>query len=84
MIFKVSGSLFSSQKLFKMGSESHLRRGSPQKASWKPLGALLEGFGGRKNKVGIALGRSWGPLKTGFSQNGVQNGTPTYFTHPPF
>ena len=29
----------------KIGSESHLRRGSPQKASWRPLGTLLEPLG---------------------------------------
>ena len=34
-----------------MGSESHLRRGSPQKASWKPLGALLEALGAEKTKL---------------------------------
>ena len=39
-----------------MGSESHLRRGRPPEASWKPLGALLEALGADKNKVGIALG----------------------------
>ena len=49
MICKVSGSLFLSQKLFKMVSESHLRRGSPQKASWRPLGTLLEAFGAQKS-----------------------------------
>ena len=47
---------FDPQNGSKMGSESHLQRGSPQKASWKPLGALLEALGADKNKVGIALG----------------------------
>ena len=42
MIFKVPSSLFWSKKLFKMGSESHLRRGTLRKASWRPLEALLE------------------------------------------
>ena len=49
MIFKVPSSLFWNKKLFKMGSESHIRRGSPQKASWRPLGALLEASGAEKS-----------------------------------
>ena len=57
-----------------MESESHLRRGSPQKASWRPLGALLEALGAEKNKVGIALGRSWKPSKTDFSKKGSKMG----------
>ena len=45
-----------------MGSESHLRRGGPQKASGEPLGALLEASGAEKKKLGTALGRL-GPKK---------------------
>ena len=45
-----------------MGSESYLRRGSPRKASWKPLGALLDALGAEKSNLGIALGRSWAAL----------------------
>ena len=51
MIFKVSSPLFWSKEWFKMGSESYLRHGSPQKASWKPLGALLEALGAEKTKL---------------------------------
>ena len=36
-----------------MGSESHRRRGSPQKASWRPLGALLEPLGAEKSNIGM-------------------------------
>ena len=43
------------QILFKMGSESHLRRGGPQKASGEPLGTLLEASGAEKKKLGTAL-----------------------------
>ena len=45
------------QNQSKMGSESHLRRGGPQKASGEPLGALLEALGAEKKKLGTALGR---------------------------
>ena len=45
MICEVPSSLFRAKIGSKMGSESHLRRGSPQKASWRPLGALLEALG---------------------------------------
>ena len=45
-----------------MGSESHLRRGSPQKVSWKPLGALLEALGVEKSELKSLLGRSWRAL----------------------
>ena len=34
-----------------MGSESHLRRGSLQKASWKPLGTLLEALAAEITKL---------------------------------
>ena len=50
-----------------MGSESHLRRGSPQKASWKPLGALLEALGAEKTTLESLLGRSWGALDPCYS-----------------
>ena len=45
-----------------MGPESHLRRGSPQEASWRPLGARLDALGAEKSNLGIALGRSWAAL----------------------
>ena len=45
MIFEVQGSLFRIKNGSKIGSESHLRRGSPQKASWRALGALLKALG---------------------------------------
>ena len=66
MIFKVPSSLFWSKKWFKMGSESHLRRGSPQKASWKPLGALLEALGAEKTKLESLLA-ALGSLSRQFS-----------------
>ena len=56
---EASWSLLGVENGSQIGSESHLRRGSPQKVSWRPLGALLEPLGAswsRKNKVGIALG----------------------------
>ena len=56
------GSLRGAKSGSKMGSESHLRRGSPQKASWKPLGALLDALGAEKKRLGKALGR-FGPQK---------------------
>ena len=58
MIFEVQGSLFGAKNGSKMGSESHLRRGSRQKASWKPLGAVL---GGSRTEKSIMIG-SW-PLQ---------------------
>ena len=51
MIFEVQGFLFGAKNGSQMGSESHLRRGSPQKASWKPLVALLEALGAEKTKL---------------------------------
>ena len=76
VIFEVQGPFFGAQSGSKMWSESHLRRGSPQKASWRPLGTLLEPLGAEKSHIGIALGRSWRPLKTGFNKKEVQTGTP--------
>ena len=52
MIFEVLGSLFGAESGSQMGSESHLRRGSPQKASWNPLGTLLGTLGAEKTKCG--------------------------------
>ena len=49
MIFEVPDSLFRAKNASKMGSESHLRRGSRQKTSWRPLGALLEASGAEKS-----------------------------------
>ena len=49
-----------------MGSESHRRRGSPQKASWRLLGALLELLGAEKTKLEsllFALGVILEPVK---------------------
>ena len=51
LIFEVQGSLFGVKNGSKIGSESHLRRGSPQKASWRPLGTLLEALGAEKTKL---------------------------------
>ena len=56
MIFEVQGSLFRIKNGSKIGSESHLRRGSPQKASWRPLGALLEALGAEKISLERLLG----------------------------
>ena len=56
MIFEVQGSLFRIKNGSKIGSESHLRRGSPQKASWGPLGALLEASGADKKLAWRPLG----------------------------
>ena len=58
MVFHVSGSPFRAKSGSKMGSESHLRRGSLQIASWKRLGALLDALGAEKSNIGFALGRS--------------------------
>ena len=55
MIFEVPGPLFGAKNGSQMGSESHLRRGRPQKTSWKPLRSLLEASWN-------ALGRSWNAL----------------------
>ena len=55
LIFEAQGSLLRAKNVSRMGSESHLRRGSALKVSWRPLG--LGRSGGRKNKLGIALGR---------------------------
>ena len=63
LIFKVQGSLCGVKVGSQMGSESHLRRGSFQKASWRPLGAILEASGAEK----VCLEASWsrlGALKT--------------------
>ena len=65
MIFEVPSSFFGAKIGSQMGSESHLRRGSPQKASWKPLGALLEALGAEKTKLEsllAALGRLLVPV----------------------
>ena len=51
MIFEVPGHHFGIRNGPRTGSESHLRRGSPQKASWRPLGALLEALGAEKTKL---------------------------------
>ena len=51
MIFEVPGSLFGAKNGSNIGSESHLRRGSLQKASWRPLGTLLEALGAEKTKL---------------------------------
>ena len=50
-----------------MGPESYPRRGSPQKLSWRPLGALLDALGAEKSKLGTALGRSWAALGACYS-----------------
>ena len=52
MIVEVLGSLSGNGSGSKMESESHLRRGSPQKASWKPLVTLLEAHGAEKKPEG--------------------------------
>ena len=62
MIFEVLSSLFGAKNRSKMGSDSHLRRASPQKPSWKPLGTLLEALGAEKKISWQPLGRSWRPL----------------------
>ena len=51
MIFEVPGSLFGAKNGSNIGSESHLRRGSLQKTSWRPLGTLLEALGAEKTKL---------------------------------
>ena len=58
MIFQVPSSLFGAKNWSKKGSESHLRRGRPRKASWKPLGTLLEALGAEKTKLESLLERS--------------------------
>ena len=58
MIFEVPGSLFGAKNGSQIGSESHLRRGSSQKASWTPLGSLLEALGAEKTKLESLLERS--------------------------
>ena len=68
MIVKVSGSLFRAQSGSKMGSESYLRRGCPQKASWSPLGALLGVLGAEKTKLESLLA-ALGGLSIQFSSN---------------
>ena len=77
MIFEVQVSLFGAKNTSKIGSESHLRRGSSQKASWKPLGTLLEASGAEKKILGAALGRSKRNLKTGFNYLGDQSAPKT-------
>ena len=51
LIFEVQGFLFGVKDGSKMGSESHLRRVRPRKASWNPLGALLEALGAAVTKL---------------------------------
>ena len=58
----------------KIESESHLRRGRHQEASWEPLGALLELFGAEKILEGTALGRPEPTEEIGFSMPGGQMG----------
>ena len=48
LICQVQGFLFGAHSGSKMGSESHLRCGRPQKASWRTLGALLEASGAER------------------------------------
>ena len=59
-----------------MGSESHLRRGRRQEASWEPLGALLEALGAEKSNWGAALGRPRGASGRDFTLGGGQKGSP--------
>ena len=58
MIFEVPSSLIGATSGSGIKPESHLRRGTLRKASWRPLGALLEALGAEKSNCGIALGRS--------------------------
>ena len=59
MIFQVPGVSLGAKNESKMGSESHLRRGRPRKASWRPLGSLLEVLGADKTKLESLLERYW-------------------------
>ena len=63
LFLKLQGFAREAQIGSKMGSEWHLRRGGPQKASGESLGALLEASGDEKKKLGMALGRL-GPQKS--------------------
>jgi len=56
LIFEAPGSLFGAKSGSKMRSESHLRRGSLQKASWKRLGALLDALRAEKTNLESLLG----------------------------
>ena len=64
MIFEVPGSLFGAKNGSQIGSESHLRRGSSQKASWRPLGTRLEPKKQSWNRSWSALEASWSPVAT--------------------
>ena len=62
---EVPGSLFGAQSGSKMGSESHIRRGSLQKTSWRSLGALKKAWSAKGRlsaKIFWLMGRSWTPL----------------------
>ena len=56
MIFEVPSSLIGAKSGSGIGPESHLRRGTLRKASWRPLGALLEALGAEKSNVESLLG----------------------------
>ena len=56
MVFKVQGSLWGVKNGSKTGPKSRLLRGSLSKASWKPLGSLLEPLGAEKKYLGSLLG----------------------------
>ena len=58
LIFEVLGSLLGVQSGFKMGDELHLRRGRPENASWRPLGAAWLAWGASR----CHLGGSWRPF----------------------
>ena len=63
LMFQVSGSLFGVKGGSKFGSGTHLRRISPQKASWRPLGALLEPLGAEKTNLESLLAALGGLLE---------------------
>ena len=55
LVFEVPGSLLGAKSGSKMRSESRPRRRGPRKASWNPLGALLEALGAEKKCLGELL-----------------------------
>ena len=55
LLLRVQGLQNRTQNRSKIGSESHIRRGGPQKAFGQPLGVFLDASGAEKKKLGTAL-----------------------------
>ena len=79
MIFEVPGRHFGTKNGARMGPESHLRRGSLQKASWRALGTLLEALGAEKTKLESLLAALGGLPRQFSPKKGSKMGPPNIF-----